>query len=177
MIMNSTTILIKNMVWIRCVKVVEDILKNESIPFHKVVFGEIHLIGELPSGEKFVLMKNLDKIGFEMIDNQTGSLIERIKQLVLKRARNEIDSETNKIKLSTYISNIVHHEYTYLSSLFSSVKGRTIENYFIEQRIEKARELLIYDQQTLSQIACELDCNSVAHLSTQFKKITGLTST
>jgi AraC family transcriptional regulator len=71
----------------------------------------------------------------------------------------------------------MHHEYTYLSSLFSSVEGRTIENYFIEHRIEKAKELLVYDQHTLSQIAYELEYSSVAHLSAQFKKVTGLTPT
>lgn len=175
--MKSTTVLIKNMVCHRCVMAVETILQTESIPFHKVIFGEIHLCEALTIDQKSRLLQNLDKIGFEMIDNQTSGLIERIKQMVIKRARNEMDSETNKIKLSIYISDIVHHEYTYLSSLFSSVEGRTIENYFIEQRIEKAKELLIYDQLTLSQIAFELEYSSVAHLSTQFKKITGLTPT
>ncbi|MBF2709128.1 helix-turn-helix domain-containing protein [Flavobacterium soyangense] len=175
--MKPTTVLIKNMVCHRCVMAVENILQTESIPFHKVIFGEIHLCDELSNDQKSRLLYHLDKIGFEMIDNQTSGLIEKIKQLVIKRARNEMDSETNKIKLSIYISDIVHHEYTYLSSLFSSVEGRTIENYFIEQRIEKAKELLIYDQLTLSQIAFELEYSSVAHLSTQFKKITGLTPT
>jgi AraC-like DNA-binding protein len=80
-----------------------------------------------------------------------------------------------KKKLSSYISRQVNHEYTYLSSLFSSIEGRTIEKYFIDQRIEKVKELLIYDQHTLSQIAFDLDYSSVAHLSSQFKKITGLT--
>ncbi|MFV8325258.1 helix-turn-helix domain-containing protein [Flavobacterium sp. ZS1P14] len=175
--MNAHTVLIKNMVCLRCVMAVENILQTESIHFHKVIFGEIHLRDVLSADQKSRLLKNFDKVGFEMIDNQTSGLIEKIKQLVMKRARNEMDSETNKIKLSIYISAIVHHEYTYLSSLFSSVEGRTIENYFIEQRIEKAKELLIYDQLTLSQIAFELEYSSVAHLSTQFKKITGLTPT
>lgn len=95
--------------------------------------------------------------------------------MVIKRARNEIDEKDAKMKLSTYITEKVNHEYTYLSRLFSSVEGRTIEKYFIEQRIEKAKELLIYDQLTLSQISLELEYSSVAHLSNQFKKITGLT--
>lgn len=165
------------MVCLRCVIAVETILQTESIRFHKVIFGEIHLCDVLSADQKSRLLINLDKVGFEMIDNQSCGLIEKIKQLVIKRARNELDSETNKIKLSIYISTIVHHEYTYLSSLFSSIEGRTIENYFIEQRIEKAKELLIYDQLTLSQIAFDLEYSSVAHLSTQFKKITGLTPT
>ena len=94
---------------------------------------------------------------------------------MIKKARNELNENENKLKLSHYISGQVNHEYTYLSSLFSSVEGRTIEKYFIDQRIEKAKELLIYDQLTLSQIAFDLDYSSVAHLSSQFKKVTGLT--
>jgi AraC-like DNA-binding protein len=156
---------------------VEEILNRESIPFHKVIFGEIHLPKELSEIQKSQLSINLNKIGFEIIDNQTTGLIEKIKQLVIKRARNEIDRKETKIKLSRYIADKVNHEYTYVSSLFSSVEGRTIENYFIEQRIEKAKELLVYKQLTLSQIAFELEYSSVAHLSTQFKKITGLTPT
>jgi AraC family transcriptional regulator len=175
--MASTTILIKNMVCHRCVMAVENILQTESIPFHKVIFGEIHLCDELSIEQKSRLLQNLDKIGFEMIDNQTSGLVEKIKGLVIKKARNETSIDESKIKLSMYLSERVHHEYTYLSSLFSSVEGRTIENYFIEQRIEKAKELLIYDQLTLSQIAFELEYSSAAHLSTQFKKITGLTPT
>ena len=116
-------------------------------------------------------------IGFEWIDNHNSGLVEKIKQLVIKRARKEVAEDEIKKKLSHYISDAVHHEYTYLSSLFSSVEGRTIENYFIEQRIERAKELLIYDQLSLSQIAFDLEYSSVAHLSLQFKKITGLTPT
>ena len=93
----------------------------------------------------------------------------------MKKARNEVDKKEIKMNLSAYLSDKLHYEYTHLSSLFSEVEGRTIENYFIEQRIEKAKELLIYDQMTLSEIAFELEYSSTAHLSTQFKKITGLT--
>jgi AraC family transcriptional regulator len=175
--MPSTSLLVKNMVCHRCKLAVEDILQSEKIPFQKVSFGEIHFSAEPLQDQKDRLTEKLNKIGFEIIDNYTGGLIEKIKQLVIKRARNEVDETENKIKLSNYLSEKVNHEYTYLSSLFSSVEGRTIENYFIEQRIEKAKELLIYGQLTLSQIAFDLEYSSVAHLSTQFKKITGLTPT
>jgi AraC family transcriptional regulator len=175
--MSSTTLLVKNMVCHRCILAVEDILQNENIPFQKVSFGEIHLREELSQDQKERLSKKLTGIGFELIDNYTGGLIEKIKSLVIKKARNEVDEKESKKKLSHYLSEKVNHEYTYLSSLFSSVEGRTIENYFIEQRIEKAKELLIYGQLTLSQIAFDLEYSSVAHLSTQFKKITGLTPT
>lgn len=175
--MPLTTLLVKNMVCHRCVLAVEDILQNGSIPFQKVIFGEIHLLNELSPEQKDQLLKAFDKVGFELIDNHNTALIEKIKQLVIKRARNEAGEMESKIKLSHYLSGSVNHEYTYISSLFSAVEGRTIENYFIEQRIEKAKELLVYGQLTLSQIAFDLEYSSVAHLSAQFKKITGLTPT
>jgi AraC-like DNA-binding protein len=163
------------MVCHRCVLAVEDILKKTGISFQKVVTGEIHLESEPGGEQKELLTKNLAGIGLELIDNRMSGLIERIKQLVIKKARNEVGEKENKTKLSNYLSDKLHHEYTYLSSFFSSVEGRTIENYFIEQRIEKAKELLVYGQLTLSEIAYELEYSSVAHLSSQFKKITGLT--
>ena len=175
--MSSTTLLVKNMVCHRCILAVEGILQNEKILFQKVSIGEINLMAELSQDQKDSLAEKLNKIGFEIIDNYSGGLIEKIKQVVIKRARNEVDEKERKKKLSNYLSEKVNHEYTYLSSLFSSVEGRTIENYFIEQRIEKAKELLIYGQLTLSQIAFDLEYSSVAHLSTQFKKVTGLTPT
>jgi AraC family transcriptional regulator len=175
--MSSTTLLVKNMVCHRCILAVEDILQNEKISFQKVSFGEIHLPAKLSQDQKERLSKKLTDIGFELIDNYTGGLIEKIKALVIKKARNEVAEKESKKKLSNYLSEKVNHEYTYLSNLFSSVEGRTIENYFIEQRIEKAKELLIYGQLTLSQIAFDLEYSSVAHLSTQFKKVTGLTPT
>lgn len=163
------------MVCHRCVLAVENILKKKDIPFQKVLFGEIHLSQEIPTEQKDTLQKDLSAIGFELIDNHTTGLIEKIKTLVIRKARNEVDEKDSKLKLSNYLSDNLHHEYTYISSLFSSIEGRTIENYFIEQRIEKAKELLIYGQMTLSEIAYTLDYSSVAHLSTQFKKTTGLT--
>jgi AraC family transcriptional regulator len=173
--MTSPTLLIKNMVCHRCVLTVEDILKNAAIPFHTVVFGEIHLINE-PSKEQIeILSAKLRSVGFELIDNHMSGLIEKIKMHVIKKARNEVDEKEIKLNLSVYLSDKLHYEYTHLSSSFSEIEGRTIENLFIEQRIEKAKELLIYGQMTLSEIAFELDYSSTAYLSTQFKKITGLT--
>lgn len=173
----ETTLLVKNMVCQRCVMAVEGILHNHGIPFHRVAFGEIQLVGELGDEKKTALKTSLAQVGFEMIDSHNGGLVEKVKQHIIKKARNEVNDGDRKLKLSQYLTDKVHHEYTYLSSLFSSVEGRTIENYFIEQRIEKAKELLIYDQLTLSEIAFELEYSSTAHLSSQFKKITGLTPT
>lgn len=163
------------MVCHRCVLAVEDILTEEKIPFHKVIFGEIHLSDKLNDEQKQRLSKALNEIGFELIDSHMSGLIEKIKQFVIKKARFEVNSDDKKLNLSNYLSNNLHYEYTHLSSIFSSVEGRTIENLYIEQRIEKAKELLIYGEMTLSEIAFELEYSSTAHLSSQFKKVTGLT--
>lgn len=173
--MPTNILLIKNMVCNRCILAVEGILKNTRIPFSKVSIGEVHLSTVLQKEQKELFKSKLSEIGFELIDNHMSGLIEKIKMLTIKKARNDVDEKDNAMKLSNYLSDKLHHEYTYLSSLFSSVEGRTIENFFIEQRIEKAKELLIYGQMTLSEIAYELEYSSVAHLSGQFKKITGLT--
>lgn len=173
--MSSKILLVKNMVCNRCIMAIEDILKKLQIPFQKILFGEIHLEAELTANQKEILVDALQKIGFELIDNHLSGMIEKIKKYVIKKARNEVDEKDRKLNLSSYLINYLNHEYTYLSSLFSSIEGRTIENFCIEQRIEKAKELLVYGQLNLSEIAYELEYSSVAHLSTQFKKVTGLT--
>ncbi|MFN8294690.1 MAG: AraC family transcriptional regulator [Chitinophagales bacterium] len=173
--MTSPVLLVKNMVCNRCVLTVESILEKEGIDFHKVLFGEIHLKEELSTTQKEQLIADLVQVGFELIDSHTGGLIEKIKKYVILKARNEVSEEENKLNLSSFLSAKLNYEYTHLSSLFSDIEGRTIENFFIEQRIEKAKELLVYGQKTLSEIAFELDYSSTAHLSSQFKKITGLT--
>ena len=173
--MSSVILVVKNMVCHRCTLAVEDVLRNSAIRYEQVITGEIHLPEDITSEQNDLLRKNLSKIGLELIDNRMSGMIEKIKQLVLKKARNEVNEKEMKTKLSSFLSTHLHYEYTYLSSFFSSVEGRTIENYFIEQRIEKVKELLVYKEMTLSEIAFEMDYSSVAHLSNQFKKITGLT--
>ena len=176
-IMNTPTLHIKNMVCQRCIIAVENILRDETIPFQEVSIGEIQFLELLNHEKKDTLMAKLSVIGLEIIENHASGIVERIKYLVMKRVRNEVPEMDKKIKLSNYLSEKVNHEYTYISSLFSSVEGRTIENYQIVQRIEKAKELLTYGQLTLSQIAFELEYSSVAHLSNQFKKIAYVTPT
>lgn len=173
--MTMDIILVKNMVCHRCLHSVEDILNKSEIPFDKVLFGEIHLKNGLTQEQKENLAAKLKNEGFELIDSRLNGLIEKIKLLLIKRARNEVDKKDIKLKLSTYLSEELHYEYTHLSSSFSEVEGRSIENFFIEQRIEKAKELIFYGQMTLSEIAFELDYKSSAYLSSQFKKITGTT--
>lgn len=173
--MQTDVQLVKNMVCHRCVLAVQDILQQQKIPYTKVAVGEIHLPQPLSDHHRKTLETGLQQIGLELIDNRMSGLIEKIKQLVIKKARNEVATTERQQNLSAYLAAGLHHEYTYISSLFSSVEGRTIENLYIEQRIEKAKELLVYNQSTLAEIAEALDYSSVAHLSAQFKKVTGLT--
>ncbi len=168
-------LLVKNMVCHRCMLAVQTVLKSLEIATTSINAGEIHLTSTLSSNQQHALSTELRSIGLELIDNRMSGLIEKIKQLVIKKARNEVEETETKTKLSVYLSNNLHHEYTYLSHLFSSVEGRTIEKYFIEQRIEKVKELLVYNEMSLSAIHYLLEYSSVAHLSNQFKKITGLT--
>jgi AraC-like DNA-binding protein len=166
---------VKNMVCPRCVVAVEDILNKTSVPFQEVLLGEIHLTNEINPEQKGNITSNLKNEGFEVIESRMSELIEKIKRLVIARARNEVDKNESKDKLSVYLSEKLHYEYTYLSSSFSAVEGRTIDSLYIEQRIEKAKELLNYGQMTLSEIAYELGYNSSSYLSTQFRKTTGMT--
>ncbi len=168
-------LLVKNMVCRRCLLAVEDVLIRSAISFIKVIAGENYFSEKISQKQTDMLSASLASIGLELINNRMSGMIEKIKQLVIKKARNEVEGKENKTKLSIYISQNLHHEYTYLSSFFSSVEGRTIESYFIEQRIEKVKELLVYKEMSLSEISFELEYSSVAHLSNQFKKITGLT--
>jgi len=175
--MNTTLMLVKNMVCRRCIWAVEQILHTQGIPYQQVVLGEIHWEKPPPPEQVQQLVQQLVELGFEPIDNRNSSLVEKIKQQLLYYARREGEAAHIKTKLSVFLAEALHHEYTYLSSLFSAIEGRTIENYYIEQRIEKAKELLVYDQLSLSEIADQLGYSSVAHVSAQFKKVTGLTPT
>jgi len=168
-------LLIKNMVCPRCLLSVEEILNRGEISFHKVRYGEIHLTSELSEEQKEYLTENLKNVGFELIDSHMTGLIEKIKILLIKRARNEVEDREMKLNISAYLSEHLNYEYTHLSSSFSAVEGRTIENFFIEQRIKRAKELLDCGQMTLTEIAFELEYSSTAYFSTQFKKITGYT--
>lgn len=166
---------IKNMVCGRCIIAVDQILKDLGIPYHEIRIGEIHLCTAPEEKTKNTLSKELEKIGLQIINERLNQLIEKAKQLIIRKARNEIPEQEEGLILSKYLSQKLAIEYTYLSSLFSSIEGRTIENYFIQQRIEKIKEMLVYDQVSLSEIAFHLNFSSVAHLSSQFKKTTGLT--
>jgi len=167
------TLFIKNMVCDRCILTVENIFKELNIPFHKVSLGEVNL-AEKPTNEELEkIEKELNDVGFELIETRVNKIIEDIKQAVIEYLNLGMDSQN--INLSSFITKKIPHDYSYLSDLFSSVEGKTIEQFFILQRIEKVKELLVYDQLSLTEISYETGFSSVHHLSSQFKKITGLT--
>ncbi|WP_281980362.1 helix-turn-helix domain-containing protein [Tenacibaculum mesophilum] len=167
------TLTIKNMVCNRCILVIQNELDKLGVGVKSIKLGEVILEKELTSDEKEHLDKVLLDLGFEIIDDKKSRIIEKIKNLIINLVHHQ-DSEA-KINLSELLSNELHHDYNYLSNLFSEVEGTTIEKYFIAQKIEKVKELLVYDELSLSEIAFRLHYSSVAYLSNQFKKVTGLT--
>jgi AraC-like DNA-binding protein len=171
-----TKLIIKNMVCNRCIKVIKDELEKMNIPVTSITLGEVIIDKEsvdLPIDE---IRKMLEENGFELIEDRKAKLIEKIKIEVIKYVHSKDKSEKSSKRFSDYIADILHYDYHYLSNLFSSVENITIEQYLITQKIERAKELLKYGELTLSEIAYELDYSSVAHLSGQFKKVTGLTA-
>lgn len=169
----SNTIFVKNMVCQRCIMTVENILRNLHIPFNKVSLGEVQPEQKLSEKELKEIDKALNEVGFELIDTRVNKIIEDIKQALMEYLNLGMDSQD--LKLSSFITNKIHYDYSYLSDLFSSVEGKTIEQFFILQRIEKVKELLVYDQLSLTEISYQTGFSSVHHLSAQFKKVTGLT--
>jgi AraC family transcriptional regulator len=164
---------VKNMVCNRCIKSVAGILKELKTSYQSVLLGEVHLVEDISGSQREALAKALSEEGFELIDDRKTRIIEQIKRLIIQRVNSELDEATDN--LSGYLSAHLHLDYPYLSTLFSSVEGTTIEKYYIAQKIEKAKELLVYGELTLSEIAYRLGYSSVQHLSNQFKKVTGLT--
>lgn len=161
------------MVCQRCVMTVEHILRNASIPFRIVIMGEVELERKLDERESDGLREELRRVGFELIETRTNKIIEDIKLAVLDYLATP--SEAQSKNLSSFITDRVPNDYSYLSDLFSSVEGKTIERFFILQRTERVKELLVYDQLSLTQISYQTGYSSVHHLSAQFKKVTGLT--
>jgi len=164
---------IKNMVCARCEMAVRAALEQLQIPVISIQLGEVELAGVLEESEKQMLAINLNALGFELLDDKISKTIERIKNLIIDLVHYQ--NEKLKINLSTYLAEDLKQDYSALSNLFSETQGITIEHYFIAQKIEKAKELLMYNELTLSEIAILLNYSDVAHLSKQFKKVTGFT--
>ncbi|MFA9213132.1 MAG: helix-turn-helix domain-containing protein [Candidatus Methylacidiphilales bacterium] len=166
---------IKNMVCNRCVLVVKSELEKLGHLPSTISLGEVELKDDLADFEKTNIDIHLKTFGFQLIDDKKSRLIGQIKSSIIEIIHHQ-NSEL-KSNLSNYLINKLHHDYTYLSNLFSEVEGTTIEKYFIAQKIEKVKELLVYDELSLSEIADQMNYSSVGYLSNQFKKITGLTPT
>lgn len=151
---------------------VKDILTKIDIRFQDVSLGEVEVARKLSEDQLKQFEESLKKVGFELIETRVNKIIEDIKLRVIEYISLGIESQ--EVKLSTFITEKIPYDYSYISDLFSSVEGKTIEQYFILQRIEKVKELIVYDQLSLTEISYLTGFSSVHHLSTQFKKITGL---
>jgi AraC family transcriptional regulator len=169
-----TTLYIKNMVCNRCITAVQQVFEKLGVHTTKISLGEVTIQAEpLSVGQLKTLDDALLALGFERIDDRKGRLIEAIKNKVIQMIHHN-DQLDLKFNWSDVLADHLHYEYNYLSNLFSSVEGITLEQYIIRQKIEKVKELLFYDELNLSEIASRLGYSSVAHLSAQFKKVTGL---
>jgi AraC-like DNA-binding protein len=161
------------MVCNRCVSVVANEIKKLGYEDAVITMGEVNIPQDLSKEDQQKIASALNTHGFEIIDDKKSTLIEKIKTIVIDQIHHSNDRL--KVNYSTLISDKLAKDYSYLSNLFSEIEGITIEQYIILQKIEKVKELLVYDELSLSQIADELGYSSVAHLSNQFKKVTGLT--
>ena len=161
------------MVCIRCKMVVKDELAKLGLHYITVELGEADIMENISAMQHDQFRDALLKSGLELMDDKRSVLIEKIKNVIIELVH--YSEEPLAIKFSEYLSEKLHHDYTYLSNLFSEVRGTTIEKFFIAHKIERVKELLVYNELNLTEIAYLMHYSSVAHLSAQFKKITGLT--
>ncbi len=169
----SSKIFIKYMVSLRCKMVVKSILEKMELHYTAINLGEVELKEEINEHQRTNLKTELSKSGLELIEDKKSILIEKIKKVVIEMVH--YAEELPKIKFSDYLSEKLNYDYAYLSNLFSATQGITINHFIIMHKIEHVKELIIYNELTLSEIAYRLHYSSVAHLSNQFKKVTGLT--
>jgi AraC-like DNA-binding protein len=160
------------MVSTRCKMVVKNELKKMGIHFVMVDLGEVEIMENISDVKRAQLKAALLTSGLELMDDKRAVLIEKIKNVIIEMVH--YTDELPKVNYSDYISEKLNHDYTYLSNIFSEVKGITIQQFIIVHKIERAKELLLYDEMNLTEISYVLNYSSVAHLSNQFKKVTGL---
>jgi AraC-like DNA-binding protein len=163
---------IKYMVSARCKAVVKDELKKLGLHFIVVDLGEVEIMETLSAEELDELKAALFEAGLELMDNKRAILIEQIKNVIIEMVHHS--DELIKVNFSHYLSEKLNHDYTYMANLFSEVQGSTIEHFIISHKIERIKELIIYDELNITEIAWKMNYSSVAHLSNQFKKMTGL---
>ncbi|WP_339705519.1 AraC family transcriptional regulator [Algoriphagus aquimarinus] len=166
---------IKYMVSLRCKMLVMEELKKLGLNYVFVDLGVVEIPINITLDQRNQLKKNLLKSGLELLDDKRSIIIEKIKNIIVEMIH--YSDELPKVNYSNYISEKLGYDYTYLANMFSEVKGITIQQFIIIHKIERVKELLIYDELTLTEISHRLHYSSVAHLSNQFKKNTGLTPT
>ena len=171
---DKTEIAVKNMVCNRCIKVVREELIRNNIDFNHVDLGTIHFDKEISEKEKEKLKIILENEGFELVEDKDAIIVKKIKTIIVQLIHHGKERPAYQ-NFSEFISLELGMEYSQLSKLFSDIEGNTIEHYIIEQRIERAKELIVYDELTISEISYLLNYSSPQHLSRQFKQITGLT--
>jgi AraC-like DNA-binding protein len=164
---------IKYMVSNRCKMAVKTALKTLGFHFIVVDLGEVEIMETISADQRELLVIALGKSGLELMDDKRAILIEKIKNAIIEMVHHS--DELIKINFSDFISKKLNHDYTYLANLFSEVQGTTIEQFIISHKIERIKELIIYDELNITEIAWKMNYSSVAHLSNQFKKVTGLT--
>lgn len=163
------------MVCARCKMVVKSEFEKLGLPTISVELGEVELENDILNNQKEELLQRLQILGFDLIDDKKSKTIEKIKTLIIDLVHHK--NNDLKENLSEYLCKNLIQDYNSLSNLFSEVEGITIEKYFIHQKIEKVKELIVYNELTLSEIAYSLNYSTVAHLSNQFKKVTGFSPT
>ncbi len=173
--MKLTTLYIKNMVCPRCIDTVRDIFDRLKIKTSSIDLGEVKVSIDPSKDQKAQLEKLLAARGFELLQDHKSKLIGQVKAIIINQIHHS--KEALNINFSTLIADKLNQEYSSLSRLFSSVEGVTIERFILKQKVERVKELIFYNELTLSEIAYQMDYSSIAHLSAQFKKETGMTPT
>lgn len=163
------------MVSLRCKMMVKEELKKLGLKYVIVDLGMVEMLEDISPQQREQLKVNLSKSGLQLLDDNKSILIERIKSVIIEMIH--YSDELIQVNYSDYISEKLEHDYTYLANTFSEVKGITIQQFIIHHKIERVKELLLYDELNLTEISYKLHYSSVAHLSGQFKKVTGLTPT
>ena len=166
-------IYIKNMICNRCIRAVDEVLNRLGYDVQSIRLGEADIVQTPDTSALELIRQHLEKQGFELLDDHRLQMINQIKSALIQHVHQQ--QELNPVNLSDYLPKLLHRDYSFLSRLFSETESRTIEQFYIEQKIERAKELLVYNELTISEIAWQLGYSSVAHLSSQFKKVTGMT--
>lgn len=173
--METTTLHIKNMVCDRCIAAVRSLLEGMGLKPLRVSLGAAEVEGTLDSAATDRLQAELRRLGFELLQGRNEQVVGQIRSAIVELVHKH-DAQT-PLRLSAFLADRLHTDYSSLSKLFSEQTGSTIESYFVRQRIERVKELLSYGELTLSQIAVRLNYSSTAYLSAQFKQVTGMTPT